>query len=386
MSSPRTHKTARVVRLTALVIVLGLSTALGLLHSSESHIFVPVSVCALCPFGGIETLWSYLATGAILQRIAFSSLVLLGSTVVVALIAGRAFCGQVCPLGTLQELVGRIGRRFGWTRTNPPAPIDRVARLLKYVVLVVATAATWWLGTLVFRPYDPWAAYHHVTSTELFTEFGIGGAILGVSLAGSLIYQRFFCRYACPMGAGLALLAPLSWFKVRRTEASCTDCRQCSTICPVGIDVSGASTVDSTECISCGECVTACTVPNTLAIADRTGRTLPPLVLTIFTLAVFFGVVGIATAVDSFDWTIPTLAGEVQRAQEGGAPVDTSVIKGSMSMNQTADATGIPATELQQVFGLPDDAMDLALGCGFRSKPNTIPVQVEHHNAASRTR
>jgi ferredoxin-type protein NapH len=28
-------------------------------------------------------------------------------------VIGKAFCGWVCPLGTLQELLGRVGRRFG---------------------------------------------------------------------------------------------------------------------------------------------------------------------------------------------------------------------------------------------------------------------------------
>lgn len=341
--------------------VLLTSTVLGLLHGSKAQFFLPVSVDALCPFGGIETLWSYLATGVMLKRIAFSSIVLLAATFIVALIAGRAFCGQVCPLGALQELAGRIGRRFGWTRMNPPAPLDRAARMLKYATLVVATAATWMLGTLVFRLYDPWAAYHHLTSAELFTEFGIGAAVLGVSLAGSLVYERFFCRYACPMGAGLALIGPLSWFKVRRTESNCTDCGRCTPVCPVGIDVATSATVSSTECISCGECVSSCAVPGALAFADRSGRTLSPLAVTFFTLAVFFGVVGVTTAAGWFDWTMPTLAGEIQRAASGGAPVDISVIKGYMSMSQIAEATGIPANELQEAFAVPDEGMDVAL-------------------------
>ena len=123
MPRSSSRKTARAVRLTALIGILALSTTLGLLHADKSEFFLAASVDAFCPFGGIETVWSYLATGVMLKRIAFSSIVLLAGTILVALVAGRSFCGQVCPLGTLQELAGRIGRRFGWTRANPPAPI-----------------------------------------------------------------------------------------------------------------------------------------------------------------------------------------------------------------------------------------------------------------------
>lgn len=362
ISSATTRRTARRVRQLVILAVLALSTTLGLLHATKTAPFVPVGVDALCPFGGLETLWSFVTQDVLLKRIAFSSLVMLLATFAVALVMGRAFCGQLCPLGTLQEIAGRIGRRLGIARRNPPARIDGPARWMKYAVLAISGVGTWVAGSLIFRPLDPWAAYHHLTSAELFTEFSLGAAVLALTVGGSLVYERFFCRYACPMGALLGLLARFSRFRVRRVAEPCTDCGSCDRACPVGIDVARVTAVSSAECIACGECVTACARPGALAFADGRGRTVPPLLVTVVTAGVFFGVVGIATAADLFDWSQPTVAGEMQRAQESGSQVfDTTVIKGSTTLSEIVAGTGIPASELTAALGVPESEFGVPL-------------------------
>ncbi len=180
-------------------------------------------------------------------------------------------------------------------------------------------------------------------------------------MGGSLVYERFFCRYACPMGAFLGLVSRFSWFKVRRSEELCTDCGLCDTACPVGIDVSCASCVDSAECISCGECVNACTRHGALSISDRAGRAITPLTLTLATVVVFFGVIGISTAAGTFEWEQPSPASEMRRVEQEGGAFDTQVIKGSTTMNQVAEGTGISADTLAEAFGLSPADMDAPL-------------------------
>ena len=75
-SSTRTR--AKVVRMTLLIAILAMSTTLGILHQVSG--VKPVSVDALCPFGGIESLWSVISTGTLLAKIAWSSFILLGAT------------------------------------------------------------------------------------------------------------------------------------------------------------------------------------------------------------------------------------------------------------------------------------------------------------------
>ncbi|MDZ4168754.1 MAG: 4Fe-4S binding protein [Coriobacteriia bacterium] len=286
-----------------MLTVLATSTVIGLLHQKARHLGV-VGVDALCPFGGIESLWALLSAGVFIKRIAWGSVVLLGGAVALNLAVGRAFCGQFCPLGTLQEIFGSLRGRIGVRRREVPAGLDIPARMLKYAVFGIFTWLSWLFGTLVIRPYDPWAAYHHLTSPELFTEFGIGAAVLGVSLAGSFVYDRFFCKYLCPMGAFLALFSRLSWFRVTRVSGACVDCGACDKVCPVNIEVSGVeSVVSDSECIACALCVDACPKAEALEIRGRRGGALSPLALVGLTAAVMLGIVAVTTALGLMGFT-----------------------------------------------------------------------------------
>jgi len=380
-SDRKALKRSRMIRLGVLALSLFTITAIGILHQ-KSDVVKTVGVDALCPFGGIETLWAFIAGGALLQRIALSSLVLLGIVVLTAFVFRRSFCGYICPLGALQEFVGKIGNVI-WPKGRPkmPAALDRPARLLKYLVLVFFTVATWQAATLVIRPYDPWVAYMHLTSGELFTEFSIGLAVLAVSLVGSVVYDRFFCKYLCPMGAFLGILSPLSLFKVRRNADSCISCSACDKACPVNLTVSEAEVVTDPECINCNECVNVCPVANTLEVSTGVAKgstAADPAVAPARTvlrpnqalfavaglIALFLGATTIAGA---FEWTIPTLSQEVQSS--GGA-LNPEDIKGRMSFAEISSATGIAPEVFESQYGVKPEEMttpikDLAPVYGF---------------------
>jgi polyferredoxin len=348
------RRTARIVRWAVLGSVLALITVLGYLHQ-RMGVGKPVGVDALCPFGGLETLGTLLSSGTLVKRIALSSVLLLGAAVATALVFRRAFCGRICPLGYLQELFGGLGKRVFGRRFIMPTALDRPARFMKYLVLVVVLVGTWTSASLIIRPYDPWAAYQHISSAELLTEFGVGFAVLAVSLAASLLYDRFFCKYLCPMGAFLGLISRFSLFKVRRNASTCIDCKACDKACPTNVIVSTADVVHNPECIDCGECVAACPVKDTLSVSAG-AHALGPVQAGAFAVGTFALLVGGATAAGQFQWTMPTLADQLQDAAgtgSGAQTFDSSLIKGSTTMTEVAEATGIPASVFTDVYGVP---------------------------------
>ncbi|MDI6712625.1 MAG: 4Fe-4S binding protein [Anaerosomatales bacterium] len=359
------RRAARLVRWAVLAVVLAATTALGILHQ-KAGVGKPVGVDALCPFGGLETLWSLVSTGTLLRRVALSSVLLLGAAVATALVFRRTFCGRICPLGFLQELAGRVGRRVFRRRLELPASFDKPARLLKYVVLAVSLLAAWQTAELAIRPYDPWVAYQHLTSAEVLAEFGVGLAVLALSLVGSFFYDRFFCKYACPMGAFLALISRFSLVKVRRNASTCIDCKACDRACPANVSVSTVDVVTSPECIDCGECVAACPVADTLAQGTKTRR-LSPVAASVLSVALFATLVGGATAAGAFEWTMPTLKEEIERSRGSGATApapgafDTSLIRGSTTISEIVEAVGIPAKEFTRVYGVPVSEQDRPL-------------------------
>jgi polyferredoxin len=357
--APRAPRAAsRAIRWSILSAVLLLVTVLGVLHQ-KMGVGKPAGVDALCPFGGLETLASLLSNGSLIKQVAASSVALLVAAVVTALVFRRAFCGRICPLGFLQELSGMLGHKIFGRRLTVPKALDRPARYLKYVVLAAILYLSWTAASLVIRPYDPWVAYNHLSSAEVFAEFGIGLAVLGVSLAGSLVYDRFFCKYACPMGAFLGLISKLSVFKVRRNAESCIDCKACDKACPVNITVSEIETLKSPECIDCGECVAACPVADTQTVSARAGKGLSPVAAGAYAVGLFALLVAGATAIGTFDWTVPTLGEQIERAASdgtgtsGAVPFDVALIKGSTTLAEVVDASGIPADVFTDVYGVP---------------------------------
>jgi len=82
------------------------------------------SIHALCPYGGLETLYSLVFGGTFLQKIFSGTMVLLAITLLLAIIFRRSFCGLICPFGALQEFFGMIGKKIFRKRFIMPSKIE----------------------------------------------------------------------------------------------------------------------------------------------------------------------------------------------------------------------------------------------------------------------
>ncbi len=297
----------RIVRWIILISLLVLTTVLGRLHQIIK-LYPPID--AFCPFGGLESAWALIRYQGLLKKTAWSSLILLLTTLGTAFVFRRSFCGNICPLGFLQELFGLAGKGIFRKRFNIPPRADRILRYLKYPVLLIFLGLAWKTFTLAIRPYDPWVAYHHIGSGELFTEYAWGALILFLSFLGGIFLDRPFCRYLCPMGGFLALPSKIGLARVVRDEESCIDCGLCDRRCPMTLNVSQVSEVKSAECINCGECVNICPVPETLVFATPAikgkRRTLPTLLIVGGTFLIFLLVLGVTSWTKDFSWKSET--------------------------------------------------------------------------------
>jgi ferredoxin len=339
-----------------LVVVLVFSTFLGVMHQ-VSKTWVPAGVDAFCPFGAIESAYSLVSGGGMLKRVAWSSFTLLLAVLLAALLFRRSFCGNICPLGTLQELFGKIGTKLFRKPLKLPPPIDRTVRFLKYAVLGVFVFLSYLLGTLVIRPYDPWAAYHHLLSTDLFTEFAVGAGVLAASLVGSVFINRAFCRYLCPMGAFLGLIRRAGVFRVRRREETCIHCKACDRACPVGIAVESLEEVRTAECINCNECVNACPVKDTLVVTGKKRFRTKPVIVTLGTLLIFVAVVVTAGFTGGFEWKLKSMTEQIEERGEFN-PED---ILGRNTFREVSEITGIPEKRFIERFGISRDDFDLPI-------------------------
>jgi len=352
-SDKRSQRIFRGVRLGFLFFFLVAATAAGILHQF-APVTKPVGVDALCPFGGIEAAFTLVMTGSLLAKIAWSSFILLAATIVVALVFRRVFCGKICAFGALQELFGRLGKAIFRKRLTVPAAIDKPARYLKYLTLAAIVILSAVAGQLIIRPYDPWAAWNHLLSVELLSGFLVGLIILVVSIVGSLLYDRFFCKYLCPMGGFLGLINGLGWFRIKRNDATCTHCMACNKACPVNIKVESMTQVRTSECIACNLCVNACPVKDTLVIGGpRKGKVSSLAVLGI-SLAVFVAVVAAGSLIGGVQWTQKPLAATVEETKVFN-PDD---IKGSDTFKAVSELTGIPKEAFLAAFAITPEEFE----------------------------
>ncbi len=248
------------------VFFFGLIALISISHTlAESGLSIPfladASLHALCPFGGVVSIYQYATEGTFVQKIHESSFILMIIGFLLAILFGPVFCGWVCPLGTVQEWFAGLGRKlFGRKRYNHviPTRVDRVLRYTRYLVLGWVVYMTATSGTLVFANIDPYYALFNFWTSEV----AIGGLIvLAVTLLASLFVERPWCKYACPYGAVLGLFNLVRVFGIRRQESTCTMCGACDRNCPMNINVSSKSVVRDHQCISCLECTSEARCP-----------------------------------------------------------------------------------------------------------------------------
>jgi ferredoxin len=223
-----------------------------------------------CPFGGVETLWSIVTRQAFTCAMGPYNLTLLLALVAVTLVARKAFCGWVCPVGTVAEALGALGRRLrrGGTSTRPglvapPRGLDAALRWLRLPVLGAVLGFTVGTGELIFRPYDPYYVLFSAHGHDVrWWSYPVVGALMGAAV----VVPMAWCRYLCPLGGVLWPFSRVGLARVRRDARSCVACGRCDAACPHGLAVADRPAVTSGECTLCLECVEACGERRALAL------------------------------------------------------------------------------------------------------------------------
>ena len=346
------NKKSSVLRIVSLSAFLALLSVIAYLHQIRGggpEGIPPID--AFCPFGGMETLYRWLTEGSFMRRVAPSSLVIFSATVVMAIFLGRAFCGWICPLGAIGEFSAFLGRKLRISAVKIGEKTDGALKYLKYVLLIVILAGTYRTDTLVFRNYDPWVGWAHLTSITNI-EYAVSFAVLFIVVIGASVFiERFWCRYLCPQGALLGIISKASMLRVGRQSPNCASCGICRAACPMRLQPDKIAS--PAECIVCGKCTWS--APYKCGVSFRFLRKhIKAVTAGIAAIALLLIFIGGAKLSGSWITFVMPSPSEARMSTES---LNESIF-GWMNLEQVSELSGIPVSRIKREARLKDDVSE----------------------------
>ena len=267
----------------------------------------PANPEAYCPMGGLQALTTFFVRGSLPCSMSMVQIVMGIALAAAVVLFSKLFCGYLCPLGTVQDLLMKLRNTIGWRGivVKNGTVADKVLRVIKYVLLFWIFYSTATASELFCKNLDP----YYAVATGFKGEITLWMSLISVAaviLCGFMV-NMFWCKYLCPLGAisnslkfwvwivvlaaayyllgavGVnvpwwALLAAfcvvgylleilcgkpgLQVLHIMKNDSKCTHCGLCTKACPYGIDVAGcrAGAVKAVDCTLCGECTAVCPV------------------------------------------------------------------------------------------------------------------------------
>ena len=251
--------------------------------------------------------------------------IIMGAALLIAVIMfSRLFCGYICPVGTVQDIIVKIRTRIRMKsiKVSNGSITDKALRIVKYVLLF------WIFYIIANSGFD----------NEL--TFWISTISACILVVGSIAVDMFWCRYVCPLGAisnsfkfwiwmliifgaytaANLLGANISWtyllgafcvtgygleifngkpklqiLHITKNEVPCNKCGVCKRVCPYHIDHRSFHNgkINHVDCTLCCECVEACpcgalTVGTDKPTRSKLWRAIPPILAIALIAALVF--------------------------------------------------------------------------------------------------
>ena len=252
----------------------------------------PDGIEGFLPISGLLGTASWLKGNGI-NGIHPAAVVVFLTVLLVALLLRRSFCSWICPVAVVSECSWKAGFKLLLRNPRLPRRLDVSLRGVKYLLMAFFV----WSIAVAMSP----AAletfinsdYHKLADVRLLDFFlhlsPLALTVILSLLLLSLFLKNPFCRYLCPYGALLGLVAMLSPVRVTRSSERCVSCGVCSQVCPTYIDVMHKKSVLSPECIGCWRCVSHCRFNQALSMRAAGRYAVPGIVFALLVVTLFWG-------------------------------------------------------------------------------------------------
>ena len=281
----------------------------------------PPGVEGWLPIASLMNLKVLIATGE-LPAVHPAGVFLLVAFLGMSWLLRKSFCSWLCPVGTLSEYLWMWGRKAFRRNWRIGRWGDIALRSLKYILMGLFLYAVGSMPVEGIKAFldGPYGVVADVKMLNFFRFLGVTGLLVMAGLvAGSMFIQNFWCRYLCPYGALLGLIAKLSPLRIKREVDLCIDCEKCAKACPSGLAVDRLVTISSAECTGCMRCVTSGPAEGALhmSVGGR-GAHVPAWAVAAGVAVIFLGLYGYARGTGHWYTDLPEriLSNLVPRANE----------------------------------------------------------------------
>jgi cytochrome c oxidase accessory protein FixG len=228
--------------------------------------------------------FTFLSTDTLLLALAIITLVL--SICLITALAGRVWCGWMCPQTVYMEFVFRpLERLFDGppgARHRPGKKRSTSRMLAKYAVYLVISAYLAHTFLAYFVGVEALAQWVRRSPIEHPMSFLVMLAVTGLMMFDFAYFREQTCIVACPYGRFQSVMLDrdslIVSYDPRRGEprgklvdrksgpplGDCIDCGLCTDTCPTGIDIRDGLQL---ECIACTQCIDACN-----GVMQKTGK------------------------------------------------------------------------------------------------------------------
>jgi ferredoxin-type protein NapH len=229
----------------------------------------------LDPFSFVEVLLASRELTSVL-------LISLIPVILIYIIFGRSFCGWLCPLDWVFEMIASLKRVkkkreskvIKYALTNGGSLRNEKYSYIPLGVVSLILILDYLFKVPIFSRY-----ISHLTnvfrlavsnSYLSFNIFVFSFLVLFTLFLIEFFFPRLWCRYICPVGIVYGTFNRISLIKLKFERVDqCTFCHLCAERCYMKVDLMSKierlkagederSTLRSSSCIYCGECVRSC--------------------------------------------------------------------------------------------------------------------------------
>jgi NosR/NirI family nitrous oxide reductase transcriptional regulator len=169
------------------------------------------------------------------------------------LLWGRGvYCGWLCPFGAAQDLISKLATSLGYEGHRLPQMVHERLWAIKYFILIALVGLS--LDSMVNAARLAEIEPFKTTFILRFMRDPVFVVYAVALLAVSAVNSKFYCKYLCPLGAGLSFVTRFRIFDWLRRRRECgKPCQSCAHQCQIAAIKPTGEIIDN-ECHYCLEC------------------------------------------------------------------------------------------------------------------------------------